>query len=213
MANRMKLAAAVGVALILVGCASTSFQSTWKNPAAAPVLKQKGVTVVGVVMAEDKYIRQGAEDALARELTKRGYNGVASYAIVPPEATDEAAVRAVFEKMGAKAVVAMRPVSADQEVSASSVSVYAGWGGPHYGGYWGGYYGYGWGAPYGYGGTTYSVDTVVIVETLFYDLTQNVLVWSGRSKTTNPDDVAKFVKDLVEAAAWEMNKAGVFKKK
>jgi hypothetical protein len=79
-------------------------------------------------MAEDKYIRQGAEDELARELTKRGYNGVASYAIVPPEATDEAAVRAVFEKMGAKAVVAMRPVATDQEVSATSVSVYSGWG-------------------------------------------------------------------------------------
>ena len=208
MSYRMKLAGAVGLALMLAGCASTSFQSTWKNPEATPVLKEKGATVVAVVMAEDKYIRQGAEDALAKELTKRGYKGVASYLILSPEETmDEKLAKAAFEKIGAKAVVAMRPLAADQEVSASSVTVYAG-----YGGYWGGYHGYGWGAPYGYGGTTYSVDTVLIVETLFYDLVQNVLVWSGRSKTTNPTDVAKFVRELAEMAGWEMNKAGVFKK-
>jgi hypothetical protein len=204
----MKLAGAVALALMLAGCASTSFQSTWKNPEAAPVLKEKGATVVAVVMAEDKYIRQGAEDALAKELTQRGYKGVASYLILTPEATmDEKLAKAAFEKIGAKAVVTMRPLAADKEVSASSVTVYAG-----YGGYWGGYHGYGWGAPYGYGGTTYSIDTVLIVETLFYDLVQNVLVWSGRSKTTNPNDVAKFVRELAEMAGWEMNKAGVFKK-
>ncbi len=210
MSYRMKLAVAVGLALMLAGCASTSFQSTWKNPEAAPVVKEKGATVVAVVMAEDKYIRQGAEDALAKELTKRGYKGVASYLILSPEESmDEKLAKAAFEKIGAKAVIAMRPLAADKEVSASSVTVYAGYG---YGGYWGGYHGYGWGAPYGYGGTTYSIDTVLIVETLFYDLVHNVLVWSGRSKTTNPTDVAKFVRELAEMAGWEMNKAGVFKK-
>jgi hypothetical protein len=55
-------------------------------------------------------------------------------------------------------------------------------------------------------------DTVLIVETLVYSLEQNKLIWSGRSKTTNPDDVGKFVRELAESAAWEINKAGVFKK-
>ena len=96
MSYRMKLAGAVALALMLAGCASTSFQSTWKNPEAAPVLKEKGATVVAVVMAEDKYIRQGAEDALAKELTKRGYKGVASYLILTPEATmDENLAKAI----------------------------------------------------------------------------------------------------------------------
>jgi hypothetical protein len=207
MSHRTKFAAIVGLALILEGCASTSFVSTWKNPEVAPFEKPKGQVIVAAVAAEDKYIRQGAEDALASELTKRGYKGVPSYQILPPGVTEEEPAKAAFAKIGAVGIVVMRPLAVDQELSMTSVSVYAG---PYYGGYWGGYYGYGWGHPYG--GTMVTSDTVLIVETLVYSLEQNKLIWSGKSKTTNPDDVAKFVRELAESAAWEINKAGVFKK-
>jgi len=206
MSNVMKLIAAVGAALILTACASTSFVSTWKNPQAAPLVKAKGQTVVACVVAQDEYVRHGAEDTLATELNKRGYKGVQSYTLLPPGVKDEALAKAAFDKVGAAAVVVMRPVATDREVVATA-SVYAG---PYYGGYWGGYYGYGWGHPYG--ATTVSTNTIVIVETLIYSLEQNKLIWSGQSKTTNPSNVASFVKELVTAAAWEMDKVGVFKK-
>jgi hypothetical protein len=80
---------------------------------------------------------------------------------------------------------------------------------PYYGGFWGGYWGYGWSSPYS--GSYVSTDTVVTVEILFYSLKDNKLVWSGRSKSTNPSNVASFVKELVAASVWEMNKSGVFK--
>jgi hypothetical protein len=121
--------------------------------------------------------------------------------------TEEEAAKAAFEKIGAVGIIVMRPLAVDQELSMTSVSVYAG---PYYGGYWGGYYGYGWGHPYG--STMVTSDTILIVETLVYSLEHNKLVWSGRSKTTNPSDVAKFVRDLATSAAWEINKAGVFTK-
>lgn len=207
MSHRTKFAAIAGLALILAGCASTSFVSTWKNPEVAPFPRPKGQTIVAAVAAEDKYIRQGAEDALAAELTKRGFNGMPSYRILPPGVTEEGPAKEAFAKIGAVGIIVMRPLAVDQELSMTSVSVYAG---PGYGGYWGGYYGYGWGHPYG--STMVTSDTVLIVETLVYSLEHNKLIWSGRSKTTNPSDVAKFVRDLATSVAWEMNKAGVFTK-
>lgn len=207
MFDRLKFAAAIGIVLVLAGCASTSFVSTWKNPEAQPINRAKGQTIVALVMADDNFIRQGAEDALAAELTRRGQNGVACYRVLPAGITEEAEARAAFEKIGAVAVVAMRPLAVDLEATATTVAVY---GGPYYGGFWGGYWGYGWGYPYG--ATTVTSDTVVYVETLFYSLTQNKLVWSGKSRTTNPDAVASFVKGIVQNAVWEMNKAKVFAK-
>lgn len=205
MSRTTKLATAVGIALILAGCASTSFISTWKNPAVEPLGEVKGQTIIAAVAAEDEYIRHDAEDTLAAELTKRGNKGVPSYTLLPPGLKDETIAKAAFEKSGAVGVVVMRPLAVEEELSVSA-SVYTG---PYYGGFWGGYWGYGWGYPYS--ASTVQTDTVIIVETLVYSLKHNKLVWSGRSKTTNPSNVASFVKELVSAAAWEMNKAGVFK--
>ena len=207
MSNVTKLAAAAGITLILAGCASTKFVSTWKNPEAAPLSKAKGQTVVACVVTDEKYIRQGAEDALADELTKRGHKGVASYTLLPPGVKDEVLAKAAFDKIGAKAVVVMRPMGASQEVSVATTTAYTS---PYYGGFWGGYWGYGWGYPYS--ATTVQTDTVIIVETLVYSLEQNKLIWSGTSKTTSPSNVASFVKELATYAAWEMNKAKVFEK-
>ena len=207
MSHKVNSAALVGLALILAACAAgTSFVSTWANPNLPAIERAKGQTVIACVVAKDKYIRHDAEDTLAAELTKRGSIGVPSYTLLPPGVEDEALAKAAFEKSGAVGVVVMRPVAVDEQTSVTTASMYAG---PHYGGYWGGYYGYGWGAPYASSYVT--TDTIIVVETLVYSLTHNELVWSGRSRTTNPSQVASFVKDLVAAAAWEMNKAGVFK--
>jgi len=205
MSYRTHLAAAVGLALSLAGCSTTSFISTWTNPLMPPLERTKGLTIIACVAAQDKYIRHDAEDTLAAELTKRGSVGVQSYTILPPGVTDEALAKAAFEKSGAAAVVVMRPIATQKEVSVTP-AMYAT---PYYGGFWGGYWGYGWSAPYS--GSYVSTDTVVIVEILFYSLKDNKLIWSGRSKSTNPSNVASFVKELVASAAWEMNKSGVFK--
>ena len=77
-----------------------------------------------------------------------------------------------------------------------------------YGPYWGGYYGYGWGGAWG-GGTDIRTNTIVTVETLVYSLKQNKLIWAGQSTTTNPSLVDSFVRELAEAAAREMKKAGL----
>ena len=89
------------VAVVAVGttaCATTSFQSTWKAPDAQPVVLN-GQKVVAFVVTKNAATRRSAEDALAREITAGGAQGVASYTLIPdPGATDEAKAKSQFSR-------------------------------------------------------------------------------------------------------------------
>jgi len=200
--------------MALLSACATGFVSTWKAPDAAP-LELAGQKVAAVVMVKSETSRRAAEDTLAREITARGAQGLAMYALAPnvvPSKETEAETRALLEKAGVAGVVVMRPVSVDKQMVATTVTSID----PMYRGYWGGYYGYGWASPYGAAPMTTNqtelrLDTVVSVETLVFSLKQNKLVWSGKSETTNPAGVDKQVKELAAMAAKELQKQGLIK--
>ena len=85
MSFRLKLAALALAAGSLTACATTTFVSTWKSPDAQP-LKPEGSKVAAMVMNKNEGSRRAAEDALAREITKRGGQGVPSYTLIPGSA-------------------------------------------------------------------------------------------------------------------------------
>lgn len=189
--------------LTLCACASDPFVSTWKAPDATP-LELRGEKVAAVVMMEKQASRRAAEDALAREITARGAQGVSMYTILPDaQPQSEAAARAALEQAGVAGVVVMRPVGVEKEVS--STPTYSA---PMYAGYYGGYYGHGWGASWSTG-SEIRTDTIVVVETLIYSLKQNKLVWGGQSRTTNPKNVDQLVKKLATAVSSELEKQGL----
>jgi hypothetical protein len=207
--NRFSTCGTILASVMLSACATTSFVSTWKAPD-AKALQLSGAKVAAVVMIQNEAARRAAEDALAREITAHGAQGVAMYTIQPEaRPNNEQAVRAAVEGAGVAGAVVMRPVGKEKEVVATPVA----YGGPMYGGYWGGYYGYGWGSPYAYGGTEIRTDTIVSIETLVYSLRQNKLVWAGQSKTTNPTGVDQLVKETSTAVALELQKQGLIPKK
>jgi hypothetical protein len=207
--NRISRCGTILASVMLSACATTSFVSTWKAPD-AKALQLSGAKVAAVVMISNEAARRAAEDALAREITAHGAQGVAMYTIQPEaRPNNEQAVRAAVEAAGVAGAVVMRPVGKEKEVVATPV----GYGGPTYGGYWGGYYGYGWGSPYAYGGTEIRTDTIVSIETLVYSLRQNKLVWAGQSRTTNPTGVDQLVKETSTAVALELQKQGLIPKK
>ncbi len=197
----------VTAAVAAAACASTSFQSTWKNPAAEPG-NFKGQKVAALVISKEEGVRYGAEDALARELTARGAVGIAAYALIPKELIqDKDKAKEFLQKADVAGVVAMRVVGKDKEITSSPGGYY---GGPAYATFWGGgYYGYGWGAVYS--PSYVQTDTIVIVEILVYSLKQDKLVWAGQSKTTNPSKVGPFIQELVSKAAAEMQKQGLIR--
>jgi hypothetical protein len=194
-------AVAALVAAVTVNAAPT-FTAVWKAPAANEV-SLAGKKVAALVISNDEPLRVAGEEALVRELTSRGLQGVASYRIVPREeltAPDKA--KGWFERSGVEGVVALRPVSAEKRTTYTPDT----WSGPYYGTLWG-YYGYGWSSVYIPGSVR--EDRVVVVETTIYSVPRNALLWAATSETKNPKDLGRFVQDLASACVKELHKAGL----
>jgi len=199
MRSLLKCAVLAGAASI-ASCATTTFVSTWKAPDAQS-LKGEGNKVLAVVMTQNQSSRLSAEEALAREITRLGAQGIPAYTLLQDEPTkDEAAAKEVLEKAGIAVIVVMRPTGKEQQISST----------PAAGGtYWhGGYYGYGWRGAYGTG-VNIQTDTILYIETLVFSMKQNKLVWSAQSKTTNPTKVDALVLEVADAVAAELKKEGL----
>jgi hypothetical protein len=197
---------AIVTGVLVMSACTSAFVSTWKAPDAEPFQLQ-GAKVAAIVMMRNEASRRAAEDALAREITARGAEGVPMYQILPDaRPQNEAEARAALEQRGMAGAIVMRPVSVDKEIR-STPTTYSG----YYGSYWGGYYGHGWGSPWGMGVSTAEIrtDTIVTIETLIYSLRQNKLVWGAQSRTTNPRNVDKVVHKLAADAAKELAKQGL----
>lgn len=189
-------------------CGSSSFTSTWSNERARPV-DMSGKKVLAVVQVREDRRRRSSEDALAREITTRGAQGIPSYTIFPSNiGVDTAAARKIALDNQIAGIVIMRLTGKELEVS--STPTYAGgyYGSPYYGSAWGAW-GYGWGSPYMT--ETVRTDTKVLVETKVYSLEQNLLVWAGTSETWNPSHSDEVIGELSAAVSKEMQRAGLIK--
>lgn len=191
----------IALALLLGGCASTSFKTTWRNPDAGPV-EITGKKVVVVATNMPKSVRYGVEEAVSKELAKAGAEAIPSFQILAPESTkDEAKEKLAREGFDAAWVI--RITDKEQEVY-STPGVYAPSG--MYGSYWG--WGGGWGMAYA---PEVRTDTNVFVETLVYSVKHDQLAWSGLSVTTNPQDIQYSAAELARVAMGEMKKSGLLK--
>lgn len=195
------------LATLLVGAvaAKARFTSTWKAPGAQGV-SFAGKKVVGLIVHDDMSLRMSAEEALARELTNRGLQGVAAYRLIPKEEIkDPKLVKAWFEKAGAAGVVMMRLIDLTKEKIPSQVV----WQSATYYDLWS-YYPYSWGAVYEI--VPARTEIKFIVETIIFDVAAGHMVWAGTSESTNPKGAQALVKDIVEAAGAEMKKDGLVRK-
>jgi hypothetical protein len=184
--------------------AAVTFTSTWKSIDAGTV-SFAGKKVAALVISQDDSLRVAGEEALARELTARNMQGVATYRIAPKEELQVAdRAKVWFEKAGVEGVVAVRPVSADTRSTYSPGT----WVNPYYSSLWG-YYGYGWGNVYVPGST--GRETVVVVENTIYSVPLNQLLWAGVTETTNPRDLQRFIQDLVKESVEQLHKQGLAK--
>jgi hypothetical protein len=189
----------------LVSAASVKFQSTYKSPTAATA-SFFGKKVAALVISKDDSLRMSAEEALARELTALGMQGVATYRIAPKEELQDAdRAKAWFQRTGVDGVVVLRPVNVSKrEVYTNSI-----WLSGYYNTFWG-YYGYGWSQVYIPGGT--ETETTIVVENTVYSVARNELLWAAAVETTDPKTLQKLVGDIVKAIVKEMQKQGLAKK-
>jgi len=188
----------------LAAAGSTEFVSTWRNPLAGPLAKPGQKAATFVITAEES-MRLGPEESLADLMRTRGLDCVAGYTVLPGElAKDQPKAKEFLAKGGITAVIIMRVLGEDEreEAYGPGAPMYAA---PRYSSFWN-YWGYSWSVAYT---TEVKSHKVFSVETLVYSIEQDKLIWGGISETTNPKDIQKFIKDLVNAAGKEMRKAGL----
>jgi len=182
--------------------AAITFTSTFKSPDAGSVTF-RGKKVAALVISNDNSLRVAGEEALVRELTARGIQGVATYRIAPKEElTTAEKARPWFERAGLEGIVVIRPVSADTRKAYTSGT----WMSPNYGTLWG-YYGYGWSTVYVLGSSP--KERTVTVETTIYSVSRDLLLWAAVSETTNPKDLRSAIEELAKASIEEMQKQGL----
>jgi len=196
--HRAALAAAC--ALALGACATTKFNATWVNPEAGTLSFKAGDKVLAMVAIKNEGMRRIAEDSLSRAISARGLQGVPSYTVVPTDLTKDKA-HAAAGKLGAAGAVVMRVLAKDNvsisQLSQSS-SYTATWTSDT-----------GWSTPYN--PSDMRSDTVLVVETLVYDMRQDKLVWAGRSETTNPSKIDGLIQGLADQTARQLRQQGLVK--
>jgi hypothetical protein len=73
------------------------------------------------------------------------------------------------------------------------------------------YYPYAWGSSFAI--VPGRTDIRVVVETLLFDVAASRLLWAGTSESTNPQGAQALVGDIVDAAADQMRKDGLIRRK
>lgn len=197
------LALALGAVMLLAG---NEFVSTWKAPGATE-LNFAGRKVAAVLISQDTSLRMSAEEALAREITARGANGVASYRMVPKELlTDKKAAKEWFERAGVAGLVVLRPVQTETTKEYSAVV----WQSGYYTHAWE-YWDYSWSSviPIGKGRDRQTIT----VETLLYDLSTGAPIWACVTRTTDPKDPQSYVKSLSVDIIKKLEQDGLVRKR
>jgi hypothetical protein len=205
----MKLFVSVCLAAVLLctlSSAGTKVVSVYRNPK-ADLKDLSGKKIACFVVIPSEEFRSGREETVAAELRERGLNTIAGYTVLPGELVkDREKAKAFLNKAGVAGAVMLRLVD-DQEARRQTTAGY--YNQPNYGSFWG-YWGYGWSSVYVVE-TTWT-ERVITLETLIYSIEKDELLWAGRSETTSPKDIKKFVKDLMDAAGKELRKAGLVPK-
>src|SRR5687767_483952 len=162
-----------------------------------------GKRVVAVVISRDESLRMSVEEAVARELTSRGFVGVAGYRSIPAELLEDGdKARGWFEKTGAAGVVVLRLLSVDKEKVSSPVV----WSTTYYQSF-SDYYATAWQTVIPIGPSREV--TTIAVETLLFDVKNGGLVWGGVTEARDPKNLETYVAGLGAAVSEELQRVGL----
>jgi hypothetical protein len=185
---------AVPLLLSLVSCgSSTSLVGRWNDPA---YQGRSGQKVLVVALAESERNAKVWEDSFGKALTAVGAQPIPGSQFIPVStAADSSTFVAAVQQSSAELLAVTRLVSAEKETSYVPGSTYYTPAPYHYGYY--GYYYSSWGMVNepGY----YVEDKVYNLETNLYDVQTRKLVWSGLTRTVNPETIQIAADEITES--------------
>lgn len=175
----------IAVALEFTACAgSTTIEQSWKAPNLAPSNLRNVVTVY---ISRDATMRRTVEDSMAQRLAHLGVRAIPAYSVLSDDdLKDRDRAKAKLAAGGYDGVVALRLVGKETKLVATP---------PTFNGYWG----MAW--PGAYDPGYLSTETVVRVETNVFSLADDKLVWSGLSKTVDPNTMRSAIDDVTKVVA------------
>jgi len=177
---------AVGLGLFACG-SSTTMEQTWKEPGVPAVNLHKVVTVY---LSGNGTMRRSVEDTMTSKLTKSGVSAAPAYAVLSDsDLKNHDQAKAKLKAAGFDGVIAIRLVSNTTTLVPTPDNFDA-------------YWGTAW--PYAYNGGL-ETEQVVRVETTVYSLDTNKRVWSGVSKTVDPNDPTEVMRDVTSVVAKALN--------
>jgi hypothetical protein len=164
----------LAILISVAACASSAtIESTWHAPS-SPQL----TNVVTLSAVRDAGLRRNAEDSLAQQLSQHGVRAVPGYTVLSDQDLgDSAQIASRLRARGFDGVVAMRLVSANQQLTVQ----------PGFGPYWG--------TAWGMGGAVMP-ETVVRIEVNAYSLANDQLVFSAMSKSVDPESARQLISSV-----------------
>lgn len=193
----MKFGTAAVTTFLMMGCASTQVQATWKadQPPPQPIRK---FVVFGVTGSPSGRI--SFEQALTKSLQEAGLPAIPGYDFVAyDEYPDRSEVTRRLQAKGVDGALITRIEGQTDDIQSTPVIVATGV--PAYG-----YYDY-WVTPAVAYGTYTTETTTSIVSTVLFDLTNARAYWMARSSTTRTNPV-KFATDLEPTVAQGLKSSG-----
>jgi len=206
----MKGISSLLIIVLFTGCSSTKLIGSLKVGEGEPKKYQK----LGVVVLSPKmYNRSVIEMAVAGKLRSKGVRAIATFDIFPMAGKigeidlgmDQEAIRKkVRQRVGDNKLDALLIITLldkqkeTQYVQGSSFTLSA----PVYGYPYYGYYGYAYSTVYSPG--YYTTSTKYFVESNLYDVGTEKLLWTGQTKTQDPESIEKEAENYAEIIVSEI---------
>lgn len=209
--------------LFLTACTTTSttISDTWK----APNFTGNSLNTILVLgVSDNESNRKMFEDSMVKALNTAGTHAVASYTVLSTsQKLSKTAITAAVKKQGYNGIIISRFVTVKSNSHYVKGDSYVVPNGAYSMGYPSGFYDAGYNGfyrsgYYGYYQNSYSVvhepdymvtTKSIVLETNLYSVKSNMLIWSGRSTTVNPESASKVIPSVTTAISKELLKEGV----
>jgi hypothetical protein len=210
---KIKLIPLVILAVMFSGCSPTQkITGSWVNREALPKGPYKSIFIV--VISQDNAANSTVENMLAKKLESRGPKAVKSSDFFPINITSTRRVSKeqmddAIKKSGCDAILTIALLDVKTEHHYQPGTVYA----PYSYGYYGSYYGYyNYYYPMVYSPGYYTTEKVYYLESNFYDIPTNSLIWSVQSETYEPSGLKTWFQGYSYMLINHLKKEGLIKK-
>lgn len=208
---RIKLSIFLVVVAMLYACGpSQKITNSWINPEAGS-RGRPYESIFVMVLAQSTAASFGVEDRMAALIASRGQKVVVSSAIFPPnmslsDSFTREEMAATIKKAGCDAVFVIALLDVQTVESYQPGTAYY----PMSYGYYGSYYGYyNYYSPYVYSPGYYTTDKTYYIESNFFDVEEDKLLWSIQSEAYNPSSLDSWFDQYSYDLLNELRKEGL----